>query len=46
MVDEAILSRPGSANNSFATESAASTLFLKLFSGEVIEAFDEYNVTH
>lgn len=44
MTDDALLSRPGSANNSFATESAASTLFLKLFAGEVLDAFDEYNV--
>lgn len=44
MVDSALLSRPGSVNNSFATESAASTIFLKLFANEVLEAFDEYNV--
>lgn len=44
MTDDALLSRPGSANNSFATESAGSALFLKVFSGEVLEAFDEYNV--
>lgn len=44
MVDDGILSRPGSANNSFATEAAGSALFLKLFAGEVLDAFDEYNV--
>ncbi len=30
MVDDGLLSRPGSANNSFATEAAGSALFLKL----------------
>jgi len=44
MTDDAILSRPGSANNSFATETAGSALFLKVFAGEVLDAFDEYNV--
>lgn len=41
MADDVLLSRPGAANNSFATESAGSTLMLKLFSGEVLDAFDE-----
>jgi len=42
--DDGILSRPGAANNSFASETAGSALFLKLFAGEVLDAFDEYNV--
>jgi hypothetical protein len=46
VADELFLSRPGSANNSFATEAAGSALFLKLFSGEVLDAFDEYNVMY
>jgi hypothetical protein len=44
MVDDGLLSRPGSINNSFATETAGSALFLKLFANEVLVAFDEYNV--
>lgn len=43
-VDDALISRPGSINNSFATEAAASAIFLKVFAGEVLDAFDEYNV--
>lgn len=44
MVDDALLSRPGSINNDFTPEADASALFLKLFAGEVLDAFDEYNV--
>lgn len=44
MADNIILSRPGAANNTFTNEGVSSTLFLKLFAGEVLQAFDEYNV--
>lgn len=44
MVDDAILSRPGAILNDFSPESDASALFLKVFAGEVLDAFDEYNV--
>lgn len=44
MVDDAFISRPGSANNDFTPEQDASSLFLKLFINEVLVAFDEYNV--
>lgn len=44
MVDDGILSRPGSIDGSFATEAAASAIFLKVFAGEVLDAFDEYNI--
>lgn len=44
--DDIFLSRPGSANNDFTPETDASALFLKLFSGEVLDAFDEYNVMY
>lgn len=46
MVDDALLSRPGSINLDMDPEGDASALFLKLFSGEVLDAFDEYNVMH
>lgn len=44
MTDNVILSRPGAANNDFTSEATASGLFLKLFAGEVLQAFDEFNV--
>lgn len=41
---DVLLSRPGSINNSYATEADATALFLKVFSGEVLDTFDEFNV--
>jgi len=41
MVDDGLLSRPGAVNNTFTNEGVSSTLMLKLFTGEVLDAFDE-----
>ena len=44
MADDAFLSRGGATNNTFTNEQVSSNLFLKLFAGEVLDAFDEANI--